>query len=1351
MTRINVRPPILAAVLAALVAALVAALLVPAAQPEPAAAEEVCPPGFHLERESIRGITAKTQELRPEYQGGIDVELNRLREDGCVPQQRPEPFSELALRDAEASMIRSAPFGEIAPGAVRAGAMQRQALLQSAPEVPGNDGKATLYGKGPLIFNDPRYNDANGTGIVHSTGRIDEYEYDAENNRLFAAIGTGGVWLSEDRGEQWRPITDNLPTTVSSAVAYSPAGGPQGTVHVLTGEHTFGGSAYTGIGVFYSNDLGETWTRAQGVPDGALGFAIEVDPANPDRVYAATSKGLRRSTDGGKTYTDVVLPTGDCAGKYEPNKCNFANMVTDVVVQTPGGATEVEPGTVVAAVGWRAGMKENEGRGIQSPNNGIYRSANGAPGSFERLDGLDSTAGGKERLGRIELGPAIGEEQNHNYLYAIIEDAVLFNGGSSVDPLPGGGALGANPTVFNGVYVSSNFGTTWSKLADDQEMSNSCPINQSVYCIPGVIEPGAQSWYNMWVHPDPTQQVGGVPSRLLLGLEEVWQSRENGLPKSSNADTSFQVIGRYYGGADCLLVATNCNVNRNTGITTTHPDQHAGLILPAVGEDGEPNGDAELFVGHDGGLSRQTAGMAGIDDFDQDSWNLLQNNGLNTLLPYSSVWANDGVAYAGLQDNGHMRVTPDEDFAQYETYGADGTFAAVDPNNSDYAWESVQNGSMNVTTDGGKSWRAAETPDANVRFVNPFEMDPLDPNHLISGGKVIYETLAGPDTADGTEGNDWVAVYDLGVAPPAEGTSVGSPPNFGQSAVDVRGDGAYVGFCGVCDVLNTDSPFANGLATNIGTDVLPEKGTSKGWHTATARGLPNRFITGVAIDPQDETLETIYVTLGGYSRRWAPPGTEGDENADLGEGHVYKSTDAGENFVDISGNLPDVPALWVEPRGDQLLIGTDIGAYISTDTVGGDWAPLGGKQLPATPVTSIQLKPNDPDRALLGLYGRGLWEYTFPEDAPNVPEPPAPKPVKGKPAFSITPVARGEIIAGPIGFEADSEEEEWEVSTEGNPTTQWTLQDQGHESETSYGVAPYDDLADTTLTSPAFKTKGGRVFLSWFTRYDIEGGGFDEYQLEWSQDGEEWKTVTTLGGQNFGYPDKWNKEQALITTEPGEFFVRFPFYSDEICSSTPTVDGLCARPDGYEGAFVDDFLAQAGCGPYPDTKGNVHERSIRRVSDVGIACGFKSGQYGPGRSITRAQMATMLANALKLPDAGAGDPNFDDIKGHTHAANIRKVAAAGIAGGFGDGNYKPDAPVSRGQMATFLFKAFDLPKATSTAPTFNDISSNPHRGAIRSVASVGVAKGYENGSYRPGQAVARDQMATFMAKVTGLL
>src|SRR5690606_26474623 len=123
-------------------------------------------------------------------------------------------------------------------------------------------------------------------------------------------------------------------------------------------------------------------------------------------------------------------------------------------------------------------------------------------------------------------GPAVGAEQDHDILYAIVQDAVLFNGGVQYVPIPEGvPLLSGNPTVFNGVYYSDDFGVTWTELSNDDEMGTLCPVNQSVYCIPGAIEPGAQSWYNMWIAPDPTRQVGGVPTRVVLGLEEVFQNR----------------------------------------------------------------------------------------------------------------------------------------------------------------------------------------------------------------------------------------------------------------------------------------------------------------------------------------------------------------------------------------------------------------------------------------------------------------------------------------------------------------------------------------------------------------------------------------------------------------------------------------------------------------------------------------------------------------------------------------------------------------------------------------------------------------------------------------------------------
>ena len=108
--------------------------------------------------------------------------------------------------------------------------------------------------------------------------------------------------------------------------------------------------------------------------------------------------------------------------------------------------------------------------------------------------------------------------------------------------------------------------------------------------------------------------------------------------------------------------------------------------------------------------------------------------------------------------------------------------------------------------------------------------------------------------------------------------------------------------------------------------------TSDGWHIAAAQGLPEA-VHHLGRDRPERRPQTVYVTLGGYSRRWVPPGTLQDKNASVGEGHLFKSTDAGETFTDISGNLPDVPATSVALRGGQLIVGTDVGVF-ATDTEG---------------------------------------------------------------------------------------------------------------------------------------------------------------------------------------------------------------------------------------------------------------------------------------------------------------------------------------------------------------------------------------------------------------------------------
>jgi hypothetical protein len=527
----------------------------------------------------------------------------------------------------------------------------------------------------------------------------------------------------------------------------------------------------------------------------------------------------------------------------------------------------------------------------------------------------------------------------------------------------------AGGTVLQGIYVSSDFGATWVQMSDDNLIAKNPTAGSALVGVGTVLgyEPGVQSWYNIWIAPDPTQQTAnGIPTRLAFGLEEVWQNELTGQPLNGSA--TFKVIGRYFSGESCQLLSLDlptCPTDRPPAQSlTTHPDQHVGLWIP----DGQ--GGVTLAVGNDGGFYKQHVGLG--EELNNGGWGNGNQDGFHDLLPYDGVMAKDGTVYAGLQDNGHLKIHPDG--TQYMIYGGDGTLAAVDPNNSNVAYESTPGANIHVTTDGGASWRGMAPPITNARFFTPLEMDPTDPNHLVTAGRQIVESVSGANT--GLEGNQWQVVHDMGTnqrpGDPAAAASATDPANV-PSAIDVQGDALYVGYCAPCNWINQRVPIKRGLATNVGGALAPSRMTASGWHVASMRGLPNRYIAAVAIDPSNPKV--VYVGLGGYSVHWIPPGALGDPNFDIGTGHLFRSADAGESFTDISGNLPDVPVTSIAIRGKQLILGTDVGVLASDVKGGTTFVPLGA--LPVVPISSLDLKPGTCNTLVAATFGRGMYQFDF--------------------------------------------------------------------------------------------------------------------------------------------------------------------------------------------------------------------------------------------------------------------------------------------------------------------------------------------------------------------------------------
>jgi hypothetical protein len=164
-----------------------------------------------------------------------------------------------------------------------------------------------------------------------------------------------------------------------------------------------------------------------------------------------------------------------------------------------------------------------------------------------------------------------------------------------------------------------------------------------------------------------------------------------------------------------------------------------------------------------------------------------------------------------------------------------------------------------------------------------------------------------------------------------------------------------------------------------------------------------------------------------------------------------------------------------------------------------------------------------------------------------------------------------------------------------------------------------------------------------------------------------------------------------------------------------------------------------------DISGDAHEAAIVKVAGAGITTGYADGTFRPRDPVTRGQMATFLQRALDLEPITT--TRFPDVGRTPHAPGIGAVERAGIASGHVDGTFRPGAAVTRGQMATFLQRAFDLPNAATRS--FRDVRGT-HGPAIGAVAARGVAGGYPDGTFRPDRPVTRGQMASFLARALEL-
>ncbi|HZT82551.1 MAG TPA: hypothetical protein VFA26_20145 [Gemmataceae bacterium] len=557
-------------------------------------------------------------------------------------------------------------------------------------------------------------------GPAVTSGRVVGFAVHPTNpDHYFVAVASGGVWKTSNGGTSWAPVFDNEGSYSIGTVALDPK--DPDIVWVGTGENNSQRSVGYGDGVYKSVDGGKSWKKV-GLEKSEHVGKIVIDPRNSDVVYVAAQgplwgpggdRGLYKTTDGGKTWKKV-LEISENTG------------VTDVVLHPRN------PDVLLAAAYQRRRHVWTLIDG--GPESALYKSTDGGQSWQKLKTGLPTV-----QLGRIGLAVA---PTSPDTVYAIIEAA----------------------EKKGGIFRSTDFGATWEKRNDfDQQAQYYAhlvvdPKNADRVYVMNVYvqvsDDGAKTlrrlgerWkhvdsHEIWIDPkDPDFYRVGCDGGIYESHDRGanWRFLAN-LPVTQFYDVACDEGGpfyRVYGGtqdnftlggpartrsvhgitnADWFVVqggdGFHCKVDPKDTNTVYAEMQYGGLvrfdrrtgqkigIQPQPGK-GEPplrwNWDSPLLLSpHSHTRLYFAANKVFRSDDRGDSWKVISPDlsrqlDRNQLSVMGKVWPADAVAKS----------------VSTSFYG-NVTALAESPKKEGLLYAGTDDGLIQVTEDGGKTWRKGE-------------------------------------------------------------------------------------------------------------------------------------------------------------------------------------------------------------------------------------------------------------------------------------------------------------------------------------------------------------------------------------------------------------------------------------------------------------------------------------------------------------------------------------------------------------------------------------------------------------------------------------------------------------------
>ena len=359
---------------------------------------------------------------------------------------------------------------------------------------------------------------------------------------------------------------------------------------------------------------------------------------------------------------------------------------------------------------------------------------------------------------------------------------------------------------------------------------------------------------------------------------------------------------------------------------------------PAEGPDGDPDythSDSHdviyhpdrpntFYVAHDGGIHRS--------DDNGETYSSC-NGGMQTVQFYngfSNSWQDSTFCLGGLQDNGSIRWNGD--LTWQRLFGGDGSWSAINPVDDNTLYVSYQNLNFFRSEDRGENLNFVK-PNLDgdpVVFIAPFVVDRNDGQKVVAASSRIYLSE--------DRGDQWTILNN---ELPLDGNPVLSLDFSVQNGTTIYAATAPTNAARSGVFVSTDG--------NIFSDITGN--------------LPDRYPMDLTVDPTDDA--TAYITFSGY-----------------GTGHIFKTTDHGQNWIDISGDLPDVPtnAVIVDPLfPTNVYVGNDLGVFSSID--GGDTWSIYQKGLPtATMIFDLKISPSN-RKLRIATHGNGAYQRNLLEEA----------------------------------------------------------------------------------------------------------------------------------------------------------------------------------------------------------------------------------------------------------------------------------------------------------------------------------------------------------------------------------